>query len=718
MKKNTIMLIMIITISMVLLTWNKSYSYKMDDNEPEEIERKEFGIFLEKSQGSQKNDTDYESTDTFPNTGYLLNTSKTKCYEYGSDTEIPQAVEQSLTNGVIDGSIIVQSTKSMYCKIYFDKDEKPTVSSFNITGKTSNNEDLNNGFTYQTSDLPITFDYTDKENNVAQYCVSEINNSDSCSWKQLNGKSDIYTLTNTADGLKTIYVYLKDMANNISTAKPTNITVDRTKPVISTLTLTGTKATGTLVAGYTHTNSIKYSGSITETNMEGYCVGENTCNSYTNQSKTISGSLTIGNTEGSHTVVISVKDKAGNITTQNNNITLDLKDPTILLSQKNITENTIVVTVTVADTGSSGIKNVTCTAVGNNETKTGTYNSTAKTCTFSGLKDGTIYSITGVATDNSGRSKTSSAINVTTVKGKLTRENIPSKLFNGVNPNGLSNNLLGDMYRFVGTKATVDNWICFGYNNVNTDCKSETNDYMYRIIGITEDGQMKLIKNTSIMESTTFMYEWDDSEEVDISWPNSSLYKRLNGLSSGTKQGYRGNANLFIDSKTSNVQYIQSTGSEENKKWYNKIENHTWKYGTITDRNFDADGGYNIESNFADNIEAKIGLMYLSDYYYSYATDGSNSSNTNCYFNNSCMDSWINLCNNGKISEGSSEWTIQRYGSDFAGNQYTWIRCECSYWNVRELNSGNEVRPVFYLNSDVRISGGRGASSDPFIVAA
>ncbi len=700
-KKNAIMLIMIITISMVLLTWNKSYSYKMDNNEIEEteVERKEFGIYL------QESGTTYKETDAFPNKGYLLNTAKTECHEYGSDNVIPQAVIQSLTNGVIDGSIIVQSTKSMYCKIYFDKDETPTVNSFNITGKTSNNENLNNGFTNQTSNLPITFDYTDTESDVVQYCVSETNNSDSCSWIALTGKSGNYSIINTADGSKIIYLYLKDKANNISTAKTTNITVDRTKPVVKALTLTGTQAAGmTLQSGYTHTTTVNYTSTITETNMEGYCVGENTCNSYTNQSKTISGSLTIGNTEGSHTVVISVKDKAGNTGSANSTITLDLYNPTISLTQGVVTETSITVNVAIIDT--HNIDNVTCTAVGNNEAKTGTYTNNA--CTFSGLNDDTLYSITVEAMDVSGR-KGTGQINVTTLRGKLTRENIPSKLFNNVNPNGLSNNLLGDMYRFVGTKATVDNWICFGYNNINTDCKSETSDYMYRIIGITEDGQMKLIKEKEIWEGNYNATRWYSSYQTDVQWPNSDLYKRLNGEGSGNVQGWDGNTNLFINSNTSNVQYIKSGGSEQETKWYKKIENHTWTYGDTIDVAANADAMYRIESNFGTSLSARIGLMYVSDYYYSYATDGNDSSNTNCRASTACKDSWMNV----KIPE----WLMTRvvpFRSGF-GAWRTEITGQIVFESIDQIM---RVRPVFYLNSDVKISSGAGTSSDPFIIAA
>ncbi len=722
-KKKTIMLIMVITISMVLLTWNKSYSYKMNDNEIEEteVERKEFGIYL------QESGTTYKETDAFPNKGYLLNTTKTECHEYGNDTIIPGAVTQSLTNGVIDGSIIVTSQKSMYCKIYFDKDETSIVSRFNIKGKTSNNEDLNNGFTYQTSDLPITFDYTDKENNVVQYCVTETNNSDSCSWIQLNGKSGNYSIINTADGEKTLYMYLKDKANNISTTKTTNITVDKTLPQV-TLTLIGTQASGTLQPGYTHTQQVTYNATITETNPDSYCVGENSCNNYSMlSSSSIDGSTMITNTEASHNVLINVKDKAGNVGSTTQSITLDTQNPTITLSNGITTETSIKVTVNANDV--HGIASVTCTAVGNNETKTGTYNSTAKTCTFNGLKDNTTYSITGVATDNSGRKTTSTAINVTTIKKKLTG----SDLIKDENrPNGLSTDQLGDMYRFVGTNETVNNWICFGYSDINKDCKNDSTYYKYRIIGITSDGHMKVLKNDSIGR-----YAWTSiKENSDIMWSQSDLFKQLNGNS---------NQNIFLGS---NLYLNKSVPGQSSITWESLIENALWKVADIggdqDDPQFNDgyimpldlylkeigsiptisgwEGCYNNNPRL-DSFYAKIGLLLLSDFFLSYKTGRP--------ANEGRTGSWMTIDpeTTNYVYDVHQEWTMTRYGAyncEYDDDDYL-ESYSIDGWTITyhagdgagysDIFNLSNVRPTFYLSTEtVAISDGDGTLINPFII--
>ncbi len=710
-KNNTIMLIMIITISMVLLTWNKSYSYKMNNITPEEkeIERKEFGIYL------QENGTTYKETNTFPDTGYLLNTSKTECHEYGNDNVIQNAVEQSLTNGVIDGSIIVTSQKSMYCKIYFDKESTiPTVSTFGITGKDKAGNNLTNGYTYNKT-VTYTFTWTDED--VAQYCLSTNNASCNGTWTLTNGAKTI-TISNATytgtEGLKTIYVYLKDKANNISstTTKSTaKITVDQTPPVVNTLTLTGNKTgTFTLTAGYSHTTKVNYTSTITETNMEGYCVVDgSSCSNYnTLPTKSLNSTITIGATQGSHSITVSVKDKAGNVESKTQSITLDTQNPTISLTQGTVTETNITVTVNASD--SNGIASVTCTAVGNNETKTGTYNSTAKTCTFSGLKDNTTYSITGVATDGSGRKTTSTTIDVTTIKSLTAGQKKAQETLKVV-PRGISDRVLGDMYRFVGTADDVDNWICFGYTNAETDCNSPSSDSMYRIIGITENGQLKLIKNSPYDNFSFFPLGQTSRNNA---WNHSKVYSELNCAPGGLYFG--GGDKELEDCFISN--YINSA-------WSNLILIHSWPASIDFFDNspwYDANGIFAFENPpYTNNkaivnpVSAKVALMYLADYYYSCSFDyqlGVYAS----YQSARCKEGWLHLSQNRNEKDSISEEFVMGFE-----------RLECQGYSIAQDGSlytdtydGNIytkfVRPSFYINSNV-ISSGNGTLTSPFIVS-
>ena len=630
-KKNKVKLIIVIIMSLVIITWNKSYSYEMNNNEVEEkeIESKEFAIYLEKTQNTK----DYEESENkdFPNQGYLLNKEKTKCYEYGSDKEVTDAVGQSLSSGVIDGSIIVTSQKSIYCNIYFDKDEdKPEVSEFTLTGS-ENGTTLSNNKLY-THTTNVTYNVTWTNEDVAQICISE---GKTCSnWQEVESnsktKNGIITIS-TGEGEKTIYVYLKDKANNTSVEK----------------------------------------------------------------------SLTI---------------------------TLDTNAPTIILGEATVTEDSIEIGVTVTDT--IGVQEVKCKAIKDKNEVTGNYEN--NTCTFSGLEAGTEYTITIEATDGSGRKNTSNELSITTLKKELSRDEIIQKYFNGTVPGGLSTKILGDMYRFVGKTANVSNYICFGYSNLETDCNNKTSDYMYRIIGITEDGQMKLIKNTAIREESAYQYKWYENKTTNVTWPNSYIYKRLNGLSNGLTSGTDGDTNLFIDSTTSNVKYIKTEGDTA---WYSKIDsNHQWLYGGINNvgMNNSADYVYKIESGqqetvqyrnedpskWTSSVPAAIGLMYVSDFYYSYASSGTNSKDTNCYFSTSgCDNSWLYMGNNGEnIHDYQYEWTMTRNGQSYEGSNYGWRVNRDGEMLLASLDEDHLIRPVFYLLPTIEISDGHGTSGDPFII--
>ena len=77
----------------------------------------------------------------------------------------------------------------------------------------------------------------------------------------------------------------------------------------------------------------------------------------------------------------------------------------------------------------------------------------------------------------------------------------------------LSKDLQGGMYRYQASFPNSDssemtNWICFGTKD-ESECKSNIDKYMYRIIGITEDGQMYLIKETFIKEGSATGFAWN-----------------------------------------------------------------------------------------------------------------------------------------------------------------------------------------------------------------
>ncbi len=246
------------------------------------------------------------------------------------------------------------------------------------------------------------------------------------------------------------------------------------------------------------------------------------------------------------------------------------------------------------------------------------------------------------------------------------------------NPSKLSTQLVGGLYRYQGVQDAnnnVDNYICFGTTN-KSDCISDTDKYMYRIIGINTNGQMKLIKKEAL--NTTYL--WGASGN---NWPNTSLFSGLNG-------------SYFL----TNTTYIPDNS------WSNRIMETEWHYGDITIINVDPATMYTAEMS-TPTINAKIGLMYLHDYYYGQV----GCSISGGY--STCKTSWFNLSKNDPSAPNVDyEWTIMRQnGSDAFIVRSDGLVCNYHVWY------NYSVRPVFFLRASERIASGSGTLTDPYILS-
>ena len=303
---------------------------------------------------------------------------------------------------------------------------------------------------------------------------------------------------------------------------------------------------------------------------------------------------------------------------------------------------------------------------------------------------------------------------------EVLRENDPQ--------NKLSSETVGGMYRFQGKNTdTINNYICFGTDNKEecacTDEKTcddtKLDKYMYRIIGITEEGQLYLIKMKGVEEGSNKTFE-----QSKYDWPCSSLFEKLNGISTS--------GNIFIN----NTRYEYMV---EGNKWYSKIENHNWKYGRSSFEWFNIDtasNALNVEDAWSDTTEAKIGLMYVHDYYFSY--DSNRNWRSDCD-----GSSWVHYVNN-KDTTGSSygEFSIMFFRAwgpksppipdqpSFDGSIATLTGDSCEamprYQPVCIRSSGCPdgdgcsealARPTFYLSSSTTIKSGTGSITDPYMLS-
>ena len=262
------------------------------------------------------------------------------------------------------------------------------------------------------------------------------------------------------------------------------------------------------------------------------------------------------------------------------------------------------------------------------------------------------------------------------------------------------------------TSNVPDNFICFGTSDA-TECKNNEAKYMYRIIGVFEgtDGNqhLKLIS----LKQLSSIYAWNADYETDVAWENSDMYKGLNG-------------EYFLTNTTYN--YLQ------NNTWLNKIKDWTWS-AVNTKTNSDSGPDYNsittevmylheMNATSKENYcgacvigewttpTAKIGLMYASDYQMSLGSSSLSYTGSSNY--TTLKTGWMHPSNNDTTSS-ISEWTLSRYGGD--GDLFlAWIVDSGGIAFSDYVLNTYGVRPVFYLTSDARISGGNGSYSNPYIL--
>ena len=236
----------------------------------------------------------------------------------------------------------------------------------------------------------------------------------------------------------------------------------------------------------------------------------------------------------------------------------------------------------------------------------------------------------------------------------------------------LTNGAGDNSYRYAGASDSINNYICLG-SDVTT-CP-EAN--LFRIIGVFGD-QTKVIRAKSVGDQ-----KWDTNGSN--TWSTSSLNTYLNGT------------------------YLTSLGTLADK-----IATTTWKVGGNTSANISGvvpKTAYQYEvgsSASSTTVDKKIGLMYVSDYYYSASPSawtlvGYNSSDATKDYRAATSTNWLYL--------GSTEWTISRDSDD---TNYAFRVTSTGDVNFSIVDSRSfAVRPSFNLESSVKYVSGSGSMSDP-----
>ena len=270
----------------------------------------------------------------------------------------------------------------------------------------------------------------------------------------------------------------------------------------------------------------------------------------------------------------------------------------------------------------------------------------------------------------------------------------------------LANGAGDNSYRYAGASESVNNFVCFG--STETPCPT---DNLYRIIGVFED-KVKLIKYdyaTSTLLGTDGDYSGSDT-------PDTNYYK---GSLSSIDTYYWNNVtkkNTWSESNLNkinlNTNFINNIGST----WANKIATTTWKVGGNT---FDNIGSSVPSIAYQNEIvapaenttyDAKIGLMYVSDYGFAASPSAWTTTLYN-YDGNDAKGTSIKTIN--WMYMGYYDWMVSR---NSAYSDYAFI---VNYGGrVSNLNVSNfyGVRPSFNLLSSITYVSGSGSAVDPILI--
>ena len=240
-------------------------------------------------------------------------------------------------------------------------------------------------------------------------------------------------------------------------------------------------------------------------------------------------------------------------------------------------------------------------------------------------------------------------------------------------------------YRYRGGDSVVKNYVTF-------------NNEVWRIIGVipTEDtngnveNRIKIIKNESIGD-----YYWDENGTNNWTmatlntYLNTTYYNSLNIVAknmAGSTKYYLGGYTFTDNTFTSDIMWQYERKNEANRTGY--------YYGTNP-----------IMQNDASK---KIALMYASDYGYAASKSCSKglmhyNEDSNCITTNNWLDN------------SQYEWLLPQH----SGDDYYAFRVRDNGYVSSEAISDIEyaVRPVLYLSSNVKISGGSGTSSSPYTLS-
>ena len=282
-------------------------------------------------------------------------------------------------------------------------------------------------------------------------------------------------------------------------------------------------------------------------------------------------------------------------------------------------------------------------------------------------------------------------------------------------------------YRYIGKDP--NNYVTF-------------NDETWRIIGVftVDDGtgkkeeRLKIIRDELIGD-----YSWDnkdtttgaENDKGKNNWTDARLNYLLNEGHEGENIGgslywNSGSGTCYSGASNATVSCdFTETGLKEEAR--NMIGDTLWYLGGtsgfssasngLTSHFYSYERGTNVYTGRDTSWVGKVGLIYSSDY--GYATSGGTTTDRNTCLNKELIgwysSSYSDCRNNDWLYEsGNTQWTLTSRSS--SSNAAFYMGYSGS------LSNGNAIfsygaRPVVFLKSSVKIDGGDGSTSNPYILS-
>lgn len=210
-------------------------------------------------------------------------------------------------------------------------------------------------------------------------------------------------------------------------------------------------------------------------------------------------------------------------------------------------------------------------------------------------------------------------------------------------------------------------------------------DYLFRILEVTDDNYLKVIST----KSTSYSYIWDNRYNIE-------------------RNDYSG-INIFERSRMKdNLDFVfNNTDEKEGEVYFTpKLRSYVVEHDFCADKRSISDTSFSSKGNCNNSVLLKIGLINLNEYYRaSISSDCKTTSDLSC--NN------YNYLFNLKGNYSSVRFVTLTVPTE---NSYSYFYINNGELGTQRTNRGSKIYPTFYINDDLLYYSGDGSYDNPYVI--